>query len=321
MYHPTTRLLTVLELLQTHGQMSGAELGARLEVDARTIRRYIMMLQDMGIPIEAEMGRYGGYALRSGFKLPPMMFTNEEAFALILGLLAARKSGFGAAATAVEGTLAKLYRVLPENLRDTVQAIENTLTFDLPEGRAGQHIQGGTLAAFSVGVQQHRQVIFTYQKGDELSERSERQVDPYGVVLHDSAAYLIGYCHLRDGIRIFRLDRISDVHLLTENFTPPPADFDSAAYLMHSIATMPDRWMVEVILGTTLETAAKTIPRGMGVLEAHPDGVLFRTGSQDIDWLALRLVSLGFPLTICQPSELRAAFERLAETILDAAKR
>src|SRR6185503_11685746 len=102
MYHPTTRLLTVLELLQTHGQMSGTELGARLEVDARTVRRYIMMLQDIGIPVEAEMGRYGGYALRSGFKLPPMMFNNDEAFALILGLLAARKLGLGAAATAVE---------------------------------------------------------------------------------------------------------------------------------------------------------------------------------------------------------------------------
>ena len=317
MYHPTTRLLTVLELLQTHGQMSGAELGARLEVDARTVRRYIMMLQDMGIPIEAEMGRYGGYALRSGFKLPPMMFTNEEAFALILGLLAARKLGFAAAATAVEGTLAKLYRVLPETLRETVQAIENTLTFDLP---AGQPIQGAMLAAFSLAVQQCRQVIFTYQKGDDLSERSQRRVDPYGVVLHDSAAYLIGYCHLRDGIRIFRLDRISDVHLLNDTFTPPE-NFDSAGYLMHSIATIPDRWMVEVILGTTLEQAAKAIPRGLGVLESHPDGVLLRTGSQDIDWMARYLVNLGFPLTICQPPELRAAFERLAATILEAAKR
>jgi predicted DNA-binding transcriptional regulator YafY len=294
--------------------MSGAEIGARLEVDARTVRRYIMMLQDIGIPIEAEMGRYGGYALRSGFKLPPMMFTNEEAFALILGLLAARKSGFGAAATAVEGTLAKLYRVLPETLRETVQAIENTLTFELP---AGQPIQGGMLAAFSVAVQQHRQVIFAYQRGDEASER---QVDPYGVVLHDNAAYVIGYCHLRDSIRNFRLDRISDVNLLTDTFIPPE-NFDSAAYLLHSIATMPDRWMVEVILGTTLETAAKAIPRGLGLLESHPDGVLFRTGAQDIDWLALKLVSLGFPLTICQPPELRAAFERLAATILDTAKR
>src|SRR6185295_1341775 len=96
MYHPTTRLLTVLELLQTHAQMSSTELAARLEVDARTIRRYILMLQDLGIPIEAELGRHGGYSLRPGFKLPPLMFSNDEALALILGLLAARNLGLAA---------------------------------------------------------------------------------------------------------------------------------------------------------------------------------------------------------------------------------
>jgi predicted DNA-binding transcriptional regulator YafY len=314
MYHPTTRLLTVLELLQTHGRMSGAELGARLEVDARTIRRYIMMLQDMGIPIEAEMGRYGGYALRSGFKLPPMMFTNDEAFALILGLLAVRKLGFAAAAAAVEGTLAKLYRVLPEALRDTVEAMENSLTLDL---LPGQQLQGAMLATLSIAIQQRRQVTITYHKDDDSSQRI---VDPYGVVMHDSASYLVGHCHLREGIRIFRLDRIIEAVLLDEIFTPPP-DFDSAAYVMHSIATMPDRWMVEVILETTLERATKAIPRGLGLLELHPEGVLLRTGSQDIDWMARYLVSLGFPVTICHPPELRTAFEQLAQQIAEWARK
>src|SRR5688500_11422033 len=74
-YHPTTRVLTVLELLQSQQRISGPELAARLEVDVRTVRRYIAMLQDLGIPIEAEIGRYGGYMLRPGFKLPPLMFT------------------------------------------------------------------------------------------------------------------------------------------------------------------------------------------------------------------------------------------------------
>ncbi len=316
MYHPTTRLLTVLELLQTHGRMTGTELGTRLEVDARTIRRYIMMLQDMGIPIEAEMGRYGGYVLRSGFKLPPMMFTNEEAFALLLGLLAARKLGFAAAATAVEGTLAKLYRVLPEGLRDTAQAIENTLTLDL---LPGQQIQGAMLATLSMALQQGRQVSFTYRK-DAHDNSGQRTVDPYGVVLHDNASYLVGYCQLRQDIRIFRLDRIGDVNLLADTFTPPP-DFDSAAYVMHSIATMPDRWIVEVILDATLEQVVKAIPRGLGLLELHPDGVLLRTGSQDIDWMARYLVSLGFPITVCHPPELRTAFERLSKSILEWARK
>src|SRR3954447_11584866 len=130
MYHPTTRLLTVLELLQTHAQMSSTELAARLEVDVRTVRRYVLMLQDLGIPIEAEMGRYGGYALRPGFKLPPLMFSNDEALALILGLLAARNLGLTAASWPIEGALAKLERVLPEALHEQTEAMQSALVFN-----------------------------------------------------------------------------------------------------------------------------------------------------------------------------------------------
>ncbi len=112
MYFPTTRVLTILELLQSRQQLSGPELAERLEVNTRTVRRYITMLQDLGIPVEAERGRHGSYRLRPGFKLPPLMFTEDEALALTLGLLAARGLGLTAAAPAVEGALAKIERVV-----------------------------------------------------------------------------------------------------------------------------------------------------------------------------------------------------------------
>src|ERR1700720_2508387 len=108
MYHPTSRVLTVLELLQSRPLITGPELAARLEMDVRTVRRYISHLQDVGIPIESNIGRYGGYRLRPGFKLPPLMFTEEEATAIIVGLLISRRVGFGDAAPAVEGALAKI---------------------------------------------------------------------------------------------------------------------------------------------------------------------------------------------------------------------
>src|ERR1051326_4376569 len=99
MSHPTTRVLTVLELLQSRSRMSGAELAERLDVDPRTVRRYVSTLQDLGVPVESEAGRYGGYRLRPGYKLPPMMFNEEEALALILGLLTARRAGLLGAAS------------------------------------------------------------------------------------------------------------------------------------------------------------------------------------------------------------------------------
>src|SRR2546430_16585618 len=102
--------------------MSGPKLAERLEVDVRSVRRYITMLQDLGIPIEAERGRYGNYRLMRGFKLPPLMLTEDEALALTLGLLAAKRLGMAMAAPAVEGALAKIARVLPDALAARVQA-------------------------------------------------------------------------------------------------------------------------------------------------------------------------------------------------------
>jgi predicted DNA-binding transcriptional regulator YafY len=314
MYHPTTRLLTVLELLQSRGQMSSTELAERLEVDARTVRRYIMLLQDIGIPIEAEMGRHGGYALRPGFKLPPMMFTNDEALALILGLLAVRGLGLTTPSAAIEGATAKLYRVLPEALRDPIQAMQNALVFDVPV--PNQWVQASVLVELGQAVHDAYQVRMVYQKDDELTERT---VDPYGLVNHEGTWYLIGYCHLREGIPNFRLDRIAQVERLPETFTPPP-DFDALAYLIQSIQTIPDDWDVEIILKTSHEKAAQAIPIGFGKLEPHSDGVLFRTSVDNLDWFARYLVGLGFPVTVCQPPELRAAFERLSEEILASAR-
>ena len=131
MYHPTTRVLAVLEMLQTHGRLTGTELSQRLEVDVRTVRRYIEMLQDLGIPVVAERGRNGAYTLGAGYKLPPMMFTDDEATALIVGLLAARRLGLGDAAPAVESALAKLERVMPSALRRRVRSLSEAIALDL----------------------------------------------------------------------------------------------------------------------------------------------------------------------------------------------
>src|SRR5262245_42625879 len=113
MSRPTARVLAALELLQAHGRMPGSELARRPKVDPRTVRRYIVALEDLGVPVTAERGRDGHYMLVSGFKLPPMMFTDDEALALAVGLRAARDLGLAEAATAAAGARAKLERVMP----------------------------------------------------------------------------------------------------------------------------------------------------------------------------------------------------------------
>ena len=132
---PTTRVLAVLELLQSQGLVSGSELARRIEVDARTLRRYISALEEMGIPITTEQGRYGGYRLVPGFKLPPMMFSEEEAQALSLGLIAARGLGLSDAAPAIESVQAKLDRVLPSAPRKTLAALRESVALQTGNAR------------------------------------------------------------------------------------------------------------------------------------------------------------------------------------------
>jgi predicted DNA-binding transcriptional regulator YafY len=125
--HPTTRVLAMLELLQARHQLSGAELAAGLGVDQRTIRRYALRLADLGIPVTAERGRYGGYRLLPGYRLPPLMLTDDEAAAVMIGLLAAERLGQPVAGTGT--ALAKIQRVLPTALAERVAALRQTLGF------------------------------------------------------------------------------------------------------------------------------------------------------------------------------------------------
>lgn len=319
MYHPTTRVLTVLELLQAHRQMSGPKLAERLEVDVRSVRRYIMMLQDLGIPIEAERGRYGSYRLLRGFKMPPLMFTEEEALALTLGLLATRRLGMSMTAPAAEGALAKIDRVLPETLRTQVQAVQEMLGFaGFFSKKSGSVPESSVVLTLSTAAQQEKRVHMRYQSGH--AEGTERVIDPYGLIFHAGLWYTIGYCHLRQGLRTFRLDRVLQAELLEETFTRPP-DFNTLDHLRRSMASRPGIWKVEVVLEMAWEDAERQVPPTVAMLEQIPGGVLLRCYEEELSWLARFLVGLGCPLIVREPPELREALRTFAAEIMQLAER
>ncbi len=312
MYHPTTRLLTALELLQSRRQLSGPELAERLEVNVRSVRRYITMLQDLGIPVEGERGRYGAYRLRPGYKLPPLMFSEEEALALVLGLATARRLGLAEPALAAEGALAKIERVLPVALRERVQAVQESLVLAL---NAPDPMPAGELVVtFGMAVSQSRQVWLRYRSW--AGEESERVFDPYSLVYRAGRWYAVGYCHLREDIRVFRLDRVIEASPREETFTSPPA-FDALDHVERAIARTPGVWQVVVLLKTTLAEARARIPPALATLEETEAGVMMRGYVNELDWMAHLLAGLGCPLVIQEPDELRAALaahaRRLAE--------
>src|ERR1700682_4283575 len=223
MPHPTTRVLAVLELLQTYPRVSGSELARRIGVDPRTVRRYISMLEELGIPITAERGRDGAYMLVAGFKLPPMMFTDDEALALSVGLLAARGLGLADAAPAVASAQAKLERVMPAGLKRRVRAVDETVMLDL--SRSTVPSDNTALVALSAAAQAQTRVILGY---DGQREKTEREFDPYGLAHRGGRWYVVGMCHLRRGMRSFRLDRVRSVRALDVSFERPPG-FDALA--------------------------------------------------------------------------------------------
>jgi len=315
-YQPTTRVLAVLELLQAHGQLSGAELAARLEISRRTVRRYITTLQDLGIPVAGERGRYGAYRLRPGFKLPPLLFTDDEALAVVLGLLAVRQLGLAVAAPDAEMALAKIARVLPSAVRERVEGTGSTLALDLAPATAPA--EGAVVVALRQAAQWRRRVRLRYRAWD--GRETERAVDPYGLIYRGYRWFMVGHCHLRAGLRTFRVDRVLTAKIGAETFSRPP-DFDAVAYLTASLADAPTTYALDVVLDLPLAEARRRIEPVLVTLEEGTDGVVLRGAVSDLRWWAHFLAGMDCPFTIRRPPELRVALDQLGRDILALAER
>jgi predicted DNA-binding transcriptional regulator YafY len=313
MYSPTTRVLTVLEILQSRGSITGPELAEKLEVDVRSVRRYVTMLRDMGIPVESERGRYGTYSIRPGYRMPPLVFNDDEVLSIVLGLRVVEQMGL-VGTFGIESATAKIARVLPDKLRQRVDAVHDTLTFDLPKSNA---LASETLGLFSTAAHQHRRLHIGYETG--MGNRSERDIDVYGMVFHGGLWYAVGYCHLRGDLRNFRLDRVWSAHLLDEVYAPPE-HFNVLDYLLNAIATIPGTWEALILLKLDMAEARERVSPSLALLEPHPDGTLMRLYTVDLNWLARYLVRLGCEFVVIQPDGLRDALRRLAAQVASLAE-
>jgi predicted DNA-binding transcriptional regulator YafY len=306
MSHPTTRVLAMLELLQARHELTGRELADRLGVDERTVRRYALRLAELGIPVEARRGRYGGYRLLPGYKLPPLMFTDDEAVAVVLGLLVGERLGI-----ATDGALDKIRRVLPAQLRDRVAALRETLGFTLMP-REGTMPDASVLLVLAAAARDRQRVRLTYRswKGED----SSRELDTYGLVFHSGRWYASGYDHRRGQVRTFRVDRVVSVAPLPVTYADP-GGFDVVAHVTESLAAVPYAHEVEVVLDLPLTEARRRIPPAVGTLTEVDGGVLLCTRAESLDGMAQLLAGLGCPFTVRTPESLRGAVRALAERL------
>jgi predicted DNA-binding transcriptional regulator YafY len=314
MYDPIMRVLTVLEILQAREHVSGAELAARLEVNPRTVQRYISRLQDLCIPVESTRGVGGAYRLKPGFRLPPMMFTDEEAFALTLGLRALRYLGLSAFAPATEGAAAKLGRVLPDSLRDSANAVEEVVAVE--PGPWVISTEAEPLIRLCTAIRTRHAVAFHYESHDRKS--SHRDVEPYGIVHMDGRWYMLGRCLLREALRTFRLDRVSEVEVSDQTFERPPG-FDAKACLQRSMPFVEAGFSVEVWIDLPLDKMRSRFAWHRVMMEDENGGTTLRCSRANLEPLAAMLLMLGCSIVVRQPPELRDAFDRLANRAAQAA--
>ncbi|MFB7125542.1 helix-turn-helix transcriptional regulator [Kitasatospora sp. NPDC056273] len=312
MEHPVSRVLALLELLQDRPGLTGADLAARLDVDERTVRRYVARLTELGIPVEADRGRYGGYRLRPGYRLPPLMLTPDEAASVVLGLLAGRSSGLSVGEEATGTALAKIQRVLPQPLRERVAAVEQTLGLTATPA-TGPGPAAAALFTLAEAARRRRRVRLAYR--DREDRPSERDFDPYGLVFHSGRWYTTGLDHRSGEPRTFRLDRITRVEQGEAGFEPPE-DYDPVQRVVESLAGAPWRHRVEVELRTTLAEARRRLPPAVGTLTELAEGrVLLRARAQNLDGVAVLLAGLGWPFTVREPAALRAEVRVLADRL------
>jgi predicted DNA-binding transcriptional regulator YafY len=312
MSRPATRLLGFLELLEGRPSVTGAEAARTLGVDVRTVRRYVESLQELGIPVDGQRGAGGGYRLRPGYRMAPLMLGDDEATAVVAGLVATQRLGLAGAGPA----LAKVRRVLPAALRRRAEALEAALTFGDRAGAAVPPV-GETLLVLADAANRRRRVQAVYTPASGRARR--RELDPFGVVVHGGRWYVSARDAGSGETRTFRVDRFADV-VLGEVVDPPPPGFDVVAAVARSLARVPYAWAVEVRLGAPVARIRERLPATLA--ELTPDGEdasVLRMRADSLRWVAEVLASLGCRFTIVAPAELRAEVRGVGELLMASA--
>jgi predicted DNA-binding transcriptional regulator YafY len=320
-------VLTLLELLQSGGTRTVAELAGRLGVEGRTVRRYVDQLIDLDVPVESVRGRHGGYRLAPGYRLPPLMLSDDEALAVLLGLVAGRRAGLTTTEhTANETASAKIRRVLPKHIARRLDTLLEALAFTDQPGEFAAP-DAGVLLTVADAVRHRRPVSIRYTDGD--GRRSERTLHADGIVVHAGRWYVAGRDARIGEDRTFRLDRIADARTLPGSFEAPVGP-GPAQRLLSGFATADYRHKVTLRIHGTVEQIRARLPASVASLEerqpaAGQDRAAERwlrveLRAERLDWLPPALASLDRPFVIERPDELRDLVTALADRLASSAR-
>lgn len=313
MSNVATRLLSLILLLQSQATWKASDLAEELGVSERTIHRYMEMLEEMGIPIYTERGPYGGFALLRGYKLPPLIFTAEEATVLTMGANLVQQLWGRSYQDAVTSVRAKLNNVLPDDLRQEVAESQDTLVICGLTARDYQPWEG-TLHTLRESIHRRQRVHLRYQGFSQ--EITAREVDPYALSFYGGFWYLIGYCHLRQELRTFRVDRIQEISLARARFDPP-RNFSARETMLRTM-----QFEARTTAVVRLEAAVAMIVRErfghwMALTEREDGAITARFGMDNLEWALGWVLSWGTMATVLEPPELVARVQQEARALTE----
>jgi predicted DNA-binding transcriptional regulator YafY len=288
--------------LQSHVVVEGRAAASELGVSERTIRRYAVALHDIGIPVDGQPGIGGGYRLRPGTRLPPLMLSDEEATAAVFGLVIADQRGLGGA----QGALTKLARVLPDRLTRRVERLRDELRLSGEPNPAPASSETLLLVAEAVRRRRSLQIGYTRRDGME----STREIDPLGLVARQGRWYVPARDRGSGELRTFRADRITRASM-GEPAAPPDPGFDPAAHVVQMLARVPWAWEIDVILDAPPAEIAERLPATLAELTPEGAGTRLEMRADSLEWVAGVLAGLGAEFRVIGPAELRGELAQL----------
>jgi len=305
-----TRLITLIMLLQSQPNQKAAELAIKLGVSVRTLHRYMGMLDEMGIPVYTERGPYGGFSLVRGYRMPPLVLTPEESVAVALGTGLVEELWGHLYRNQARGALAKLENLLPDEQRHEVAWARKSL---IATGmhRSDLDALGETLEKLRRASRERRRIQMQYQSRTQ-TEAGLREFDPYAIVHRWGWWYAIGYCHKREAVRTFRVDRIQELALLDQSFDIP-AEFNIHSYLEQEVASRPG-FPVKMRFAPEVAAMAREYAMGWDSTESQPDGSLIVTmKAPNVMWAASNALAYGPSVTVLEPEEVRRTVQEWAQ--------
>lgn len=313
---PTGRALQLLSLLQTHRLWRGAELAERLEVTERTVRRDIDRLRDLGYPVDATTGVDGGYRLATGAHMPPLVFDDDEAVAVAVGLRTAAGAAIGGMDESSLRALTKIEQLLPDRLRRRVSALHTSVA-SMQWAADDGVVDADTLSVLAVACRDGEEVRFDYRRRD--GHDSQRLVEPHRLVAADRRWYLVAWDLRRNDWRTFRLDRLGDARLAGGRFAPREIPGgDAVRFLENTIGPRARHHEATIAIHAPLDQATDVLQWVDHTIEhTETESCVVRIRSEDLGRLAMTVarIALTMPVDVIEPPELAGAAARLAANL------